>query len=72
LDRLRRALTPAEWAAWFCEAEVAVVDDTALIEVPSRHKADWISQRLDARLRQALGVEFLDVSVAGRIQGARH
>lgn len=70
LDRLRRALTPAEWAAWFGEAEIAVVDDTALIEVPTRFKADWISQRLDGRLRQALGVEFLDVSVSR--QGAAH
>lgn len=70
LDRLRRALTPAEWAAWFGQAEIAVVDDTALIEVPTKFMADWISQRLDGRLRQALGVEFLDVSVSR--QEARH
>lgn len=53
-----------EYAAWIAPCVVSVADGIATIVAPTRQHRDWVAQRLEPKLRAALGVGAVEVVVA--------
>ncbi len=59
---------PVEYAAWIAPCVVSVADGVATIRAPTRQHRDWVAQRLEPKLRAALGVDAVEVEVATTTQ----
>lgn len=55
---------PVEFARWVAPCRIEVEGDRATVSAPNAAHRDWVAQRLEARLRAALGVREVDVVVA--------
>lgn len=55
---------PVEYSRWIVPCAVQVDAGKAQIIAPNRAHADWLSTRMEPRLRQALGVSEIVVTVA--------
>lgn len=55
---------PVEFSRWIAPCRIEVGDDIAMVSAPNRMHADWLAQRLEPKLRAALGVVAIDVTVA--------
>lgn len=55
---------PVEYAAWIAPCVVSVADGVARIVAPTRQHRDWVAQRLEPKLRAALGVDAVEVVAA--------
>lgn len=61
---------PVEYTAWIAPCRIEVVDGTAMVAAPTRQHRDWVAQRLEPKLRAALGADTVEVVIATTSHGS--